>query len=87
MLRMLKSEFGVSNDKLAKLALKDELTVLSKLKKTHHKMRNRKAAVKIQSMSKMYMIRKRYLALMHLRRYSAGLLTSHYRKQIAIMRF
>ena len=38
-------------------------------------------------MAKMYMIRKRYLALMHLRKYSANLLTGHYRRQIALMRF
>jgi hypothetical protein len=47
MLRMLKTEFGFSIERLSKLALKDETAVMIKLKKTHHKMRNRRAAVKI----------------------------------------
>ena len=36
---------------------------------------------------KMYMIRKRYKALMELRRYSAKILTGHYKRKIAWIRF
>lgn len=43
--------------------------------------------MKIQSAAKMHMIRKRYLALMHLRKYSANILTKHYRRKVALIRF
>lgn len=87
MLRLMKQEFAVSEGKLTELSFRDEFAILAKLKKLHHTTINRRAAVKIQSVAKMYMIRKRFSALIELRRYSARLLTGHYRRQIALMRF
>ena len=87
MLRLMKVEFGVKEQTLTELSFRDEFQIFSKLKKLHHSVINRRAAVKIQSVAKMYMIRKRFTALIQLRRQSAKILTGHYRRQIALMRF
>ena len=80
MLKLLKTEFGMSNAKIVELSFRDEATILAKLKRTHHDRINKNASIRIQAMAKMYMIRKRYKALMHLRKYSANVLTGHYRR-------
>lgn len=47
MLRLMKQEFGVSEQTLTELSFRDEFAILSKLKKLHHSVINRRAAVKI----------------------------------------
>jgi hypothetical protein len=68
MLKLLKVQYGLSNTALIELNFKDELTILAKLKKSHINQKHRAAAIKIQATAKMYMIRKRYIALMTLRK-------------------
>jgi len=46
----------------------------------HHSEINKNAAIRLQATAKMYMIRKRYLALKSLRVQAAGKLTQHYRR-------
>lgn len=87
MLKLLKLEYGISDASLIDLNFKDEATILAKLKKSHIQYKHKRAAIKIQATAKMYMIRKRYKALMQLRRYSADVLTNYFRKVVALLRF
>ncbi len=87
MFAILKQNYKFSKGKISYLAIKDWLTVYKALKDAHCRINNKKAAVKIQKTAKMYMIRKRYLALTSLRKWASSKLTSHYRKQIAYLRF
>lgn len=80
MLKLLKSEFGFTDKTIRLLSLRDETQVFLHLKKTHHSEINKNAAIRIQATAKMYMIRKRYLALSHLRHTAAATLTAHYRR-------
>ena len=79
MLKALKVDYGMSNVKLIDLSFKDEQTILTRLKKMHIHKAQRNAAIKIQATAKMYMIRKRYVALIRLRTQSAALLTRYFR--------
>lgn len=87
MLKILKVDYGLSTSKLIELNFRDEQTILVQLRRAQINKIQRQAVVKIQAAAKMYMIRKRYIALVELRKSSAFLLTRYFRTRITLLRF
>jgi hypothetical protein len=63
--------------------MKQEDYIYVALRKKHIYERNNRAALTIQTFISMWMIRKRYVAFLELRKEAASLLTSFFKKKLA----